>query len=155
MSPSPPRSLAVRGICQALSTVPGQWSGRRQTTFYGSGFIADQTGAVVAKAGREGQEVVLASFNLGAIADLRASGARSGIGGRTHMLRWGRWTVGADRNGGPKTAAFFRVSPRSAVTHIDIIALRFADIQLARAADFQGRVGDHFFPLRNPANGAR
>ena len=111
MSPSPPRSLAVRGICQALSTVPGQWSGRPQTTFYGSGFIADQTGAVVAKAGREGQEVVLASFNLGAIADLRATwglfrGACSGIGGRKHMLRWGRWTVGADRNGGPKTAAF-------------------------------------------------
>ena len=65
MSPSPPRSLAVRGICQALSTAPGQGSGRRQTTFYGSGFIADQTGAVLAKAGREGQEVVLASFKAG------------------------------------------------------------------------------------------
>ena len=42
-------------------------------TFYGSSFIADQSGQLVAKASRDGQEVVCATFDLEAIADLRAS----------------------------------------------------------------------------------
>ncbi len=40
-------------------------------TFYGSSFIADQTGQLVATASRERQEVLTASFDLDAIADLR------------------------------------------------------------------------------------
>ena len=35
--------------------------------------IADQTGALVAKAGREAEAVITARFDLNAIADLRAS----------------------------------------------------------------------------------
>ena len=44
-----------------------------EVTFYGCSFIADQTGALVAKAGRDQQEVLLASFDLDAIADLRST----------------------------------------------------------------------------------
>lgn len=47
--------------------------GGREVTFYGSSFIADQTGAVVAKASRAGEEVLTHRFDLAAIADLRAS----------------------------------------------------------------------------------
>ena len=47
--------------------------GGREVTFYGSSFIADQTGALVAKAGREEQAVLSATLDLDAIADLRAS----------------------------------------------------------------------------------
>ena len=42
-------------------------------TFYGSSFIADHTGALLAKAGRDREEVLLATLDLEAIADLRAS----------------------------------------------------------------------------------
>ena len=42
-------------------------------TFYGSSFIADQTGALVARASRDAQEIVTARFDLDAIAELRAS----------------------------------------------------------------------------------
>ena len=42
-------------------------------TFYGSSFIADQTGALVAKASRDAQEALIASFDLDAIAALRGS----------------------------------------------------------------------------------
>lgn len=42
-------------------------------TFYGSSFIADQTGALVAKASREREEVLTATLDLDAIAALRAS----------------------------------------------------------------------------------
>jgi N-carbamoylputrescine amidase len=45
----------------------------RDVTFYGSSFIADQTGALVAKASRDAEQVLLASFDLDAIADLRGS----------------------------------------------------------------------------------
>jgi N-carbamoylputrescine amidase len=45
----------------------------RDVTFYGSSFIADQTGQLVAKATRDGQEVICATFDLAAIADLRES----------------------------------------------------------------------------------
>ncbi len=47
--------------------------GGREVTFYGSSFIADQTGALVAKAGRAEAEVLVYRFDLDAIADLRAS----------------------------------------------------------------------------------
>jgi N-carbamoylputrescine amidase len=43
----------------------------RVVTFYGSSFIADQTGAVMARAGRKGEAVILHRFDLDAIADLR------------------------------------------------------------------------------------
>jgi N-carbamoylputrescine amidase len=42
-------------------------------TFYGSSFIADQTGQMVAKASRDGEEILTASFDLDAIAALRRS----------------------------------------------------------------------------------
>jgi N-carbamoylputrescine amidase len=42
-------------------------------TFYGSSFIADQTGALVAKASRDREEVLTATLDLDAIAALRAS----------------------------------------------------------------------------------
>ncbi len=45
----------------------------REVTFYGSSFIADQTGALVARAGREGEAVLTATFDLDAIAELRRS----------------------------------------------------------------------------------
>jgi len=36
-------------------------------TFYGSSFIADHTGAIVAQAGRDKEEVITATFDLDAI----------------------------------------------------------------------------------------
>ncbi len=45
----------------------------REVTFYGSSFIADQTGALVAKAARDAEEVLVAAFDLDAIAELRRS----------------------------------------------------------------------------------
>ena len=44
-----------------------------EVTFYGCSFIAEQTGALIAKAGRDQQEVLLASFDLDAIANLRST----------------------------------------------------------------------------------
>ncbi len=45
----------------------------REITFYGSSFIADATGAKVAEAGRSGEAVITASFDLSAIRELRHS----------------------------------------------------------------------------------
>ena len=45
----------------------------REVTFYGSSFIADHTGALVAKADRSGESVLLHRFDLDEIAALRAS----------------------------------------------------------------------------------
>ena len=42
-------------------------------TFYGSSFIADETGEVVEEAGRSEERVVLHSFDLDAIEELRFS----------------------------------------------------------------------------------
>jgi N-carbamoylputrescine amidase len=42
-------------------------------TFYGSSFISDHTGQLVAKASRDGEEVLTATLDLDAIAALRAS----------------------------------------------------------------------------------
>lgn len=47
--------------------------GRREVTFYGSSFIADHTGQLLAKAGRDAEAVLTATFDLDAMADLRAS----------------------------------------------------------------------------------
>ncbi len=47
--------------------------GGREVTFYGSSFIADHTGHLRAKASREGEEVIVAGFDLDAIAELRGS----------------------------------------------------------------------------------
>ena len=45
----------------------------RAVTFYGSSFIADHSGALISKAGREQEEVIIASFDLDRIAELRRS----------------------------------------------------------------------------------
>ncbi|MCX7287956.1 MAG: N-carbamoylputrescine amidase [Rhodobacterales bacterium] len=45
----------------------------REVTFYGSSFIADHTGQLMAKAGRAAEEVLIHRFDLEAIAALRAS----------------------------------------------------------------------------------
>jgi N-carbamoylputrescine amidase len=45
----------------------------REVTFYGSSFIADQTGQLVAKAGRTDEAVLIHRFDLAAISALRAS----------------------------------------------------------------------------------
>ncbi len=45
----------------------------REVTFYGSSFIADHTGQLLAKAGREEEGVLVQTLDLGAIAALRAS----------------------------------------------------------------------------------
>jgi len=45
----------------------------RDVTFYGSSFIADQTGQLIAKAGRGDEQVLVASFDLDEIALLRRS----------------------------------------------------------------------------------
>ena len=42
-------------------------------TFYGSSFIADHTGQLVAKASRDTEELLIATFDLDAISDLRRS----------------------------------------------------------------------------------
>ena len=47
--------------------------GGREVTFYGSSFIADQTGQLIAKAGRTDEAVITATVDLDAIADLRAT----------------------------------------------------------------------------------
>ena len=47
--------------------------GGREVTFYGSSFIADNCGQLLAKAGRDAEEVLTATVDLDAIADLRAS----------------------------------------------------------------------------------
>jgi N-carbamoylputrescine amidase len=45
----------------------------REVTFYGSSFIADHTGQLLAKASRDAEEVLVHRFDLDAIAALRAS----------------------------------------------------------------------------------
>jgi N-carbamoylputrescine amidase len=47
--------------------------GGREVTFYGSSFIADHTGQLLAKAGRDQEEVLVHQVDLDAIAALRAS----------------------------------------------------------------------------------
>ncbi len=44
-----------------------------EVTFYGSSFIANETGQVVQRASRDGEEVLTASFDLDAVAELRRS----------------------------------------------------------------------------------
>ncbi len=44
-----------------------------EVTFYGTSFIADQTGQKVVQAGREGEGVLTARFDLDAVAELRRS----------------------------------------------------------------------------------
>lgn len=47
--------------------------GGTEVTFYGSSFISDHTGQLLAKAGRSGEEVLVETVDLAAIAELRAS----------------------------------------------------------------------------------
>jgi N-carbamoylputrescine amidase len=44
-----------------------------EVTFYGSSFIADHTGGLLARAGREAEAVITATLNMAAIAELRRS----------------------------------------------------------------------------------
>lgn len=44
-----------------------------ELTFYGSSFITDQTGGMVAQASRDAEEVIHASFDIGRIAEQRAN----------------------------------------------------------------------------------
>jgi N-carbamoylputrescine amidase len=44
-----------------------------EVTFYGTSFVADHSGRVVTQAGREGEAVRVARFDLDAIRDLRRS----------------------------------------------------------------------------------
>ncbi len=45
----------------------------REVTFYGSSFITDHTGQLLAKASRDGEQVLTATFDLDAIAELRGT----------------------------------------------------------------------------------
>ena len=47
-------------------------------TFYGSSFIADATGELVASAGRDTEEILYASFDLDALREVGAPGGRDG-----------------------------------------------------------------------------
>jgi N-carbamoylputrescine amidase len=51
----------------------GLADGGREITFYGSSFIADHTGAKVAEASRDGEDVICATFDLDAVRGLRRS----------------------------------------------------------------------------------
>ena len=56
----------------ASNRVGTERQGEREVTFYGSSFIADGTGALLAKAGRAEEGVILASLDLDAAAKARA-----------------------------------------------------------------------------------
>lgn len=47
--------------------------GDRDVTFYGSSFIADGTGALLAKASRHDEEVITAAIDMNQQADMRSS----------------------------------------------------------------------------------
>jgi N-carbamoylputrescine amidase len=51
----------------------GAAAGQREITFYGSSFIADNTGAKVAEAGRSGEDVICATFDLDAMRAMRSA----------------------------------------------------------------------------------
>ncbi|MCY1127159.1 N-carbamoylputrescine amidase [Frigidibacter sp. RF13] len=57
----------------ASNRIGREEQGDRFVTFYGSSFIADQCGQLVTKAGRADETILTASFDLGAIHDLRRS----------------------------------------------------------------------------------
>ncbi|WP_284163404.1 N-carbamoylputrescine amidase [Frigidibacter sp. SD6-1] len=57
----------------ASNRIGREEQGDRFVTFYGSSFIADQCGQLVAQAGREEEAVLTATFDLDAIRDLRRS----------------------------------------------------------------------------------
>ena len=53
--------------------VPTEYGGTREITFYGSSFIADHTGAKVVEAGRGGEAVLTAAFDLEELRTVRHS----------------------------------------------------------------------------------
>lgn len=55
----------------ASNRIGTERDGQTEVTFYGSSFIADQTGAMVAEAGRDEEAVITATFDLAAIAQQR------------------------------------------------------------------------------------
>ncbi|NAZ36157.1 N-carbamoylputrescine amidase [Rubellimicrobium sp. CFH 75288] len=57
----------------ASNRVGTEIQGGRTVTFYGSSFVADATGRIVAKGGRESEEIVLATLDMDAAAELRRS----------------------------------------------------------------------------------
>ena len=58
-----------------------------EITFYGSSFIADYTGAKVAEAGRDGEAILVATFDLEADVATATPGASSETAGRTCTAR--------------------------------------------------------------------
>jgi N-carbamoylputrescine amidase len=56
----------------ATNRIGTEPQGGRQVTFYGSSFIAGPTGELLAKASRDREEVVVATVDLDACAELRA-----------------------------------------------------------------------------------
>jgi N-carbamoylputrescine amidase len=57
----------------AANRIGRERGGASELTFYGSSFITDATGAIVAELGREEEGVICASFDLDELAKLRAS----------------------------------------------------------------------------------
>lgn len=55
----------------AANRVGTESAGNSSMTFYGSSFIADETGQVLAQAGRNGEEIILAQLDLDAAAKRR------------------------------------------------------------------------------------
>lgn len=55
----------------AVNRVGTERARRTEITFYGTSFIADETGAVVSEAGRDSEEIITARFDLAAIAARR------------------------------------------------------------------------------------
>jgi N-carbamoylputrescine amidase len=62
--------VASNRIGTEKSCAPGNAG---EMTFYGSSFIADETGGIVAELGRTEEGIVTASFDLDAIAQARTS----------------------------------------------------------------------------------
>lgn len=57
----------------ASNRIGHETMGARDVTFYGSSFIADGTGALLAKASRDGEKVITAAIDMNVQADMRAS----------------------------------------------------------------------------------
>ena len=63
------------GGCGSLNRVRREADPLGETDFWGRSFIADETGAVIAKASADREEIITASFDLAAIRRRRADGA--------------------------------------------------------------------------------
>lgn len=66
-----PVLAANRFGVERVEPSPENGGQRSELTFYGSSFIADETGALLAAAGRDGEAVLCASFDLDALSEKR------------------------------------------------------------------------------------